>query len=71
LFVTKTRSQKYDKRTIQTANARRVYGGVGMKKIYYCEHCEKPATYTIQPEGGRLSYWCTKHFNKRVKELEK
>jgi hypothetical protein len=42
-----------------------------MKKIYYCEHCEKPATYTIQPEGGKLSYWCTKHFNKTVKELEK
>lgn len=42
-----------------------------MTKIIECEVCESPAEYTIQPEGGKLSYWCTKHYNKTVKELEK
>jgi hypothetical protein len=40
------------------------------KKLILCELCDKVATHTIQPEGGKLSYWCTKHFNKTVKELE-
>lgn len=41
-----------------------------MAKIIPCELCDKPATHTIQPDGGSKSYWCTKHFNQTVKELE-
>jgi hypothetical protein len=39
-----------------------------MTKLY-CELCDQLATHTIQPEGGSISYWCTKHFNKTVKQL--
>lgn len=42
-----------------------------MGKIIPCEICDKPAEYTIQPEGGSLSYWCSEHFDETVKELER
>ena len=40
-----------------------------MSKLHYCELCEELATYTIQPNGGSISYWCTKHYNQTVKSL--
>lgn len=35
-----------------------------------CVLCDKTATYTIQPEGGAIVYYCTRHYNETVKELE-
>lgn len=41
-----------------------------MAKLIICEMCDMPATYTIQPDGGSISYWCDKHFKQTVKEIK-
>ena len=41
-----------------------------MTKLIPCELCNKIAEYTIQPDGGSITYWCNKHYHDTIKELE-